>query len=129
MSEAYRRRLVRVQSEFDAARDAIEYVLLNWQRQNVVGTIASSPEELRRAATSLEAVFFIRLFSTFEGILKEHLQQRHPPLLGQLRLRVHDVRRSWNSLVHDRDEAPPPLSFLESLAILGRFVNCLPEPY
>lgn len=79
MSDALVRRLLRIRREYDVTRDAAAYVTRNWQKQNIFDDIQGiSLKDLRRAASSLDAVFVIRLLSTFEGILKEHLAQHHP---------------------------------------------------
>lgn len=153
MSDKYIRRLGLVQSEYDAARDAIDYVLKNWHRQGVFGDIAgSSPEDFRRASANLEEIFFIRLFTMFEGLLKQHLSEHHPHLTipedaksvwlidrvstlqrpritAPLRDQVHEVRRYRNSLVHSGGFILPPVYFTEALARLSRFVSRLPEPF
>ncbi len=125
MSSLFIQRLRAVRNEYDAAREAIAYVNRNWQKHNIPASMTEglTPKHFTNAAESLEAVFIIRLFSTFEGILKEHLAKNHPgisvpedaravwlidrvstlqtPHIGTpLRNEVHAVRRYRNFLVH-----------------------------
>jgi hypothetical protein len=68
MSEVYVRRLSRIQREYDATRDAADYVLHNWHKQDIFRDIQKTNEEdLRRAAGNLDAIFLIRLFSFSSG--------------------------------------------------------------
>ena len=152
MSDALVRRLSRIRREYDATRDAAAYVIRNWQKQNIFDDIqGTSLEDLRRAAGSLDAVFVIRLFSTFEGILKEHLAQHHPhiavpeearavwlidrvaqrqvpPIPASLKSRVHEVRRYRNYLTHPSARHPFETPFAVALSRLSKFVERLPEP-
>ena len=68
--------------EFEATRDALTYVEQNWQRQNIsLHVSGNGPADLLRAAGNLQEVYLLRLFSTFEGLLKEHSAQRHPGIV------------------------------------------------
>ena len=152
MSDALVRRLSRIRREYDATRDAAAYVIRKWQAQNIFDDIqGTSLEDLRRAAGNLDAVFVIRLFSTFEGILKEHLAQHHPtirvpeearsvwlidrvaqrqspPIPASLKSRVHEVRRYRNYLTHPSAGHPIETPFAMALFRLSKFVERLPEP-
>ncbi len=99
----------------------------------------------------MDAIFLIRLFSLFEGILKEHLTQHHPgisvpeearaiwlidrvaqrqtPPIGQaLRSRVHEVRRYRNYLAQPSGRVPVETPFSMAIFRLSKFVDHLPEP-
>ncbi len=152
MSEIYARRLSRVQREYDASRDAVGYVIRNWDKQTISQVIPGTGlEDLRRAAGNLDAIFLIRMFSLFEGILKEHLAQHHPgitvpeearavwlidraaqrqtPPIGQpLRNRVHEVRRYRNYLTHPSGRVPVETLFSTAIFRSSKFVDHLPEP-
>jgi len=152
VSEVYVRRLSRVQREYDATRDAVGYVMRNWQKQSIsLDTQGTGLEDLRRAAGNLDAIFVIRLFSMFEGILKEHLTQHHPgitvpeearavwlidrvaqrqspPIAPPLKSRVHDVRRYRNYLAHPSGRVPVETPFAMAIFRLSKFVDHLPEP-
>ncbi len=141
-----------MQREYDATRDAATYVIQNWHTQDIFQDIqGTSLEDLRRAAGSLDAIFIIRLFSTFEGILKEHLTQHHPhiavpeearavwlidrvaqrqspPIPPPLKSRVHEVRRYRNYLTHPSGGRPLEVTFAMALFRLSQFVERLPEP-
>jgi len=70
MSINYVRLLQRVRDEHDAVDASLIYVREQWLRQNLSLAIrTATPEDLRRAVDDLDATYFIRLFSTFEGIL------------------------------------------------------------
>lgn len=156
MSEVYISRLTRIQKEYDAAQGALEYAIRGWQREALFAEPELeliSPQELRRCEANLEPIFIIYLFSAFEDILRSHLQSHHPHLsipeeekavrlidrvamlqrpriVGPLRERVHDVRRSRNQLVHASVSAQTlRISLSEVLARLIKFVDQLPEPY
>ncbi len=49
MSEVYARRLSRVQRDYDASRDAMGYVIRNWEKQNISHDIQETGiEDLRQ---------------------------------------------------------------------------------
>lgn len=152
MSNVYVRLLERVEQELTAAHDALAYVEQNWYRQSIFLDVPeSSLPDVIRAADNQEAVYLIRLFSTFEGMLREHLAQHHPgiavpedaravwlidrvaqrqtPPIGlALKNRVHDVRRYRNHLTHPGGRLTIPIPFMTVLARLSKFVDYLPEP-
>jgi len=152
MSINYVRLLQRVRDEHDVVDASLIYVREQWLRQNLSLAIrTATPEDLRRAVDDLDATYFIRLFSTFEGILKQHLAQHHPDLAleedaravvlidrvaqlqhpqlsAPLRERVHEVRRYRNHLIHSGGGTPPVVLFVDALARLSKFVSHLPEP-
>ena len=152
MSDLYVRCLERIREEHNAASGALAYVSVNWQKSNIfnfLGLETVGVEEVQRAANDLESTYFIRLFSVFEGILKEHMEQHHsgirvaedasaawlidrvsklqrPRITDTLRGRVHDVRRYRNYLVHPGGNLPANVQFSEALARLTRFADKLP---
>lgn len=154
MSDQYIRKLGRIRDEYQAAAGALAYVGVYWRKQNIFnfsGLEASGIEEVKRAADNLEATYIIRIFSEFEGVLKEHLARNHPRvpvaddvsaawlidrvsslqrprMTVQLRDRVHTVRRYRNYLVHRGGSMPAPVQFSEALAHLTKFVHRLPDP-
>ncbi len=152
MSDHYVRLLRRVRDEHDAVDASLRYVQDQWRRQNLSLAIKqATPEDLQRAIDDLGMTFFIRLFSTFEGMLRQHMEQHHPnvsvkedaravwlidrvaqlqspAISAPLRERVHEVRRYRNFLVHPGAGAPPLVDFTDALARLSKFVDYLPEP-
>lgn len=154
MSDAYVRRLARIKEEYQAASGALAYVSVHWYQFNIFnfgGLDTVGAEDVQRAANDIEATYTIRVFSAFEGILKEHLAKNHPglsvaedataarlidrvaklqrpPISDTFRSRVHDVRKYRNFLVHPGAFMPTFVQFSEALARLTRFADKLPDP-
>jgi hypothetical protein len=152
MSDRFVRRLERIRDEHQAASGALAYVSTFWLKSslfNFPGLETVGAEEVLRAAGELEATYFIRLFSVFEGILKEHMAESHPgirvaedasaawlidrvsklqrpPVSDIFRERVHGVRKYRNYLVHPGGNLPAFVQFSEALARLTRFADRLP---
>jgi hypothetical protein len=152
MSDRFVRRLERIRDEHQAASGALAYVSTFWLKSslfNFPGLETVGVEEVLRAAGELEATYFIRLFSVFEGILKEHMAESHPgirvaedasaawlidrvsklqrpPVSDIFRERVHGVRKYRNYLVHPGGNLPAFVQFSEALARLTRFADRLP---
>lgn len=155
MSATYIRHLRRIGRELLAAKGALNYAGRSWDRHDLANDSdlrEVGPQDIRNAADNLEATFIIRLFATFEGILKEHLAQQHPgiavpedaravwlidraavlqspPIGAPLRQRVHDVRKYRNVLVHASSVLLPRMTFFEVLLRLITYLSKLPEPY
>ena len=152
MSDIYVNSLLRLSDEYKAVDASLRYVQKEWQRQNLSLSITrATPADLQRAIRDLHSAYIIRLFSTFEGMLREHMAQHHPSIFmdedapavrlidrvpqlqsphisSQLLNRIHEVRRHRNFLVHPRGASPLPLDFADALARLSKFVSKLPEP-
>lgn len=152
MSDSYVRQMQRVQSEYDTLVSSLRYVQIQWHRQDLLTALSGvTPSDIQRLLDNAEDIVFIRLFSLFEGILKEHLAEHHPgisvpedaravwlidrvaqrqtpPIRAELRGRVHIVRRYRNFLIHRGGIALPVVSFSFALAQLSKFVSHLPEP-
>ena len=152
MSDFYVRKLGQVQGEHDALMGSLRHVQKEWQRQNLSASLPGvTPSDVQRLLENTEEVVFIRLFSLFEGILKEHLAQHHPGISvseearavwlidraaqrqspavsALLRNKVHEVRRYRNFLVHRGGISLPVVSFSVALARLSKFVDYFPEP-
>jgi len=151
MSASYVRSLVRLKTEYEAVDASLRYVQEQWRRQNLPLSITlATPEALSRAISDLPSAYSIRLFSTFEGMLREHMAQHHTALSedtpaiqlidrvaslednrvsAQLRDKVHEVRRYRNFLVHAGGTLPLIVAFPDALARLSKFVDKLPEPH
>ncbi len=154
MSDKYVNRLKSVASEYDAVREALAYVNVNWQKQSIYSQESQklTPKHFISASASIESVFIIRLFTTFEGILKEHLSRNHPTkripedarvmwlidqvairqtprIRSELREKVHEVRKYRNSLVHAGYAPSPRIIFNDALATLAKYSHILPDPF
>ena len=93
MSSVYVERLRKVSREYDAARQAIDYVIINYQAQSIYNVIpVLTPRDFEHTSALLEHTYFIRLFAEFEGILKDHLDTNHPTARwrGKSRAEVRD---------------------------------------
>jgi hypothetical protein len=141
-------RLISIQDEFVAVRAAVGILARSWPEFRgtpEVGNVRFT--HVREAERNLEITYFVRLFTTFEGILGEHLTITQPgrrlPRLAEhlinrvaLRERVpvtlrdlaHTVREYRNTIVHPRAALAPALSFPQALARLNRFLVALPDP-
>lgn len=146
MSYILVRRLANVRSEFGAAKAAIDYLEQNWGRIHTEVNF-QDPElsEVRRASVNLEATYIIRLFSTFESVLREVL----PPRLANtsdrrsayelinrpaskwrvsaaVRDKAHSIREFRNAEVHQSGMDNQDVTFIDALAGLNRFLSWLP---
>jgi len=155
LSKFYQRSLQRVQDERDTAIEIVAYVRNNWYSKSLFDEagfqLGRSLNDTIQLGENLDAIFIIRLFATFEGILKEHMQQHHPsfPIRDEVKVsllidrvavsqnarivtalcnKVHEVRQYHNSLVHPNDRPIDEITFTEGLARLARYVGWLPEP-
>ena len=78
MSRLYIERLRVVSREYNAVQQAVGYVIINWDAQNIDRKIKGvTPRDFRNANTLLERTYLIRLLAEFEGILKDHLDTNH----------------------------------------------------
>ena len=137
MSHRHVQRLVGVAQEHQAVRDSLSLTLAQMG--------ASVPVSLLMADRNLEGTYTIRLFSEFEGILRDYLATNRPgrpvPRTAQVlidrcaahasvpndrRLAAHDVRNHRNSLVHAGGLTAPVLTFRQSFSALNRFLASLP---
>lgn len=155
MSRSYKQTLELVGNEYESARFSLIYVMANWQKQNIHSdkTIVS-PENLKLAANHLEVTYIIRLFATFEGLLKQYISEYHPTISlpvreekmkvgwyidrvaqfqsphisNQLRMRVFDIRSSRNDLIHSGRATGLTMTFKEAINTLAKYLSFLPDP-
>ena len=146
MSYLQVQQLVRVKSELEVAQAAVDYLERTWAR------LREEPEfrniefpQVRLASASLEATYIVRLFSVFEGILREALPIRilsSPDrrnvydsinraasrwrISAAVRDEVHQVRAFRNLTVHQSSAEASTLLFADALAGLNRFLAWLP---
>ncbi len=154
MSDKYLYRLRQVRKEYDAAREAVAFVLKNWYQPGIgdrIDTVTLST--LEETARHVERTYFIRLYAEFEGILKDHLVSNHParafapeerPRIDEvitrvvqaegltinprLRVRLDRARDYRNSIAHSRRVPVPPVSIQDGIAALGKMLDMLPDP-
>ena len=142
-----------MQSEFESAKFSLAYVSNQWQKQNILPDERSViPEGLKRTLAHLEVTYIIRLFATFEGLVKEYIKDHHPDItlptneervkvgwyidcVAQLqkpristvlRTRVYQVRACRNQLMHTGKTATPLVEFEEALLCLSKYLSFLP---
>ena len=145
MSYILIRRLANVRSEFGAAKAAIDYLEKNWVR--IHAEVGENPDlsEVRRASANLEATYLIRLFSTFESVLREVLPPRSLTtpdrrsayklinraaskwrVSAAVRDKAHLIREFRNAEVHQSAMDKQDATFADALAGLNRFLSWLP---
>lgn len=148
MSHVLIRRLAGVKRELEVARICAEYLQSGWSR------LHSSPpfenlalKEVRRTVSNLEATYIVRLFTTFESMLRDFLPLRHPGqpdrrsafnlinlaasrqhIPAPLRDQAQQVREYRNQAVHEGSTTSTPLLFGDALASLNQFLSWLPNP-
>jgi len=154
VSKIYQRKLARVQDERDTAEETVAYARDNWYTKslfNEAGFDGRTLDSILQLAESLDAIFTIRLFAVFEGMLREHMRQHHPRtpvpedagasyLIDRVATsqttrisidlcnQVHEVRQYRNSLMHPDGKRATEIPFTVALARLARYAGWLPEP-
>ena len=109
-----------------------------------------SKQDCLEALKHLETVYTVRLFSVFEGILKEHIVLSHPHIhlpedakaiwlidrvanlqtphiSSSIREHAHNVRKYRNYLIHSANVAAN-VDFDDALFYLSKYVAKLPAP-
>ena len=146
MSYILIQRLTKIRDEFEAARAAIDYLVEHWNRiDRELGSGNLEFFKVRRASANLEATYVIRLFSAFEGALREILPSRSLlvsdrrgayELINRAASRwrvsatvkdnAHLVREFRNAEVHQSIVTEQDMTFMEALAGLNRFLSWAP---
>jgi hypothetical protein len=103
--------------------------------------------ELREVATQLHEVYFVRLFASFESILRNYwkmgLKRNTRPvtehLVGSIATRrqvpqdaldlIQEIRDFRNSLVHDEHQVHRPFTIEEASGHLNSFLARLPNEW
>jgi len=140
-------RLTLIRDEYDAAQASVTYAKRVWSQ---IQTEAEFDKlkffQVRQASTYLEATYTVRLFSTFEAVLRDvlHLHSLTKAdrrsaydlinrsaskwrIASSVRDEAHRVREFRNIFVHRNEIAYPALSFTEALGLLNRFLAWLPN--
>lgn len=155
MSRSYKQELELVQAEYEAARLALSHIARFWNTKTVISEMDGRRlEDFRRADNHLEVTYIIRLFATFEGLLKEYLTTHHteitlphqpskmqvgwfvnrvaqlqsPPISANLIRSVEAVRNCRNDLMHTGRATSPIVSIEDALLALGKYLDKLPRP-
>lgn len=152
MSDVYIRRLLGIETEFNAAQRSLVYADRNWQRHALYRDFGqTTPRDLTRTVRGVEATYFIRLYAEFEGILKDHLASNHTGinvpakpkvdwLISKiiraeginldpiLRHSLDAVRNYRNSIAHQTQAAVPTVSLVRARSTLNTFLAKLPDP-
>ena len=152
--------LRKVGGEHDAARVSLDYTRRYWYHLEALASketdLIPKKQDLTLAQfnailpnQTIEAIFIIRLFAIFEGVLKDHHSQFHDNdtapnyasvswyierlaflnrsiISTNIVANVHEVRKYRNSLVHSLPNVPR-IPFSDALADLSKFAIKLPE--
>ena len=152
MSDQYIQRLRSIRDEFEAARQAIIFVIGNWDKYDIYKKVESvTPANFRQAEQYLSSTYLIRLSAEFEGILKHHLELNHPstnipenPKIDwlisaasksenfkadeKLLKDMAKVRDYRNNFVHSGQLPSAIFDFSSALSWFTTFLARLPEP-
>lgn len=145
MSDRLVHRLREVQNEYLIIRAALRHAQRTWsQHERSPDWEGRTIHQVRLALDRLEATFIIRLFSEFEGILREYWgkdgrdpeEHRVGYLIDQIGLsqmdakhreRVHEVQRCRNDLAHGSASRAVVVPFDEALKRLAKYLDRLPD--
>jgi len=141
-------RLAEVRSEFEVARASVEYLQGEWPRlHDDLYFKDLELKEVKRAVSNLEATYTVRLFTTFESMLRDFLPRPSPSrpdrrsaydlinrtasrlhIPSLVRDEAHQVREYRNRTVHQGVAATKTVLFMDAMAVLNRFLSWLPNP-
>lgn len=148
MNDVLIRRLAEVKGEFEVARASTEYLRSEWSRLHSQPSFERlAMTDVRRAVSNLEATYIVRLFTTFESMLRNFLPRPHPNqpdrrsaydlinrtasrlrIPAAVRDEVQQVREYRNRAVHEGGTAVTAILLADALAALNRFLSWLPNP-
>ncbi len=155
MSRSYKQELELVQKEYEAAKFALSHIVGSWNTAVIIQEAQGrSREDFRRAVVHLEVTYIIRLFATFEGLLKQYLATHHkevtlpgqpnkipvgwyvnrvsqlqdPQISAHLIGGVEAVRNCRNDLMHTGRATAPIVPIEEALLSLAKYLDKLPRP-
>lgn len=138
MSYLHVQRLLVIAEDYAAVRQAVI--------RSLQDTSLSDYTLLRRAEGGLETAYIARMFSEFEGILRQYLQANDPRrrpvpknifnvinraasiwhILDDIRDAVQEAREYRNSVVHPGGMTRAAISFSDTRSILSKFLARLP---
>lgn len=148
MSYVLINRLAEVRDEYEVTKASTEHLQSEWPRLHSRPPFEDLElKEVRRAVSNLEATYIVRLFTTFESMLRDFLPRPHPnqpdrrsayDLINRAASRLQipavtrdeaqQVREYRNRAVHQGGTAVTALLFSDALAALNRFLSWLPNP-
>ena len=138
MSHVHVQPLATIEREFLVIRAAVAQILQDISRPDYAA--------LSQAAAGLETAYVARLFSVFEGILREYLAVHDPRrrlvskrvfdvinrtasvwrIPNQIRDDVHEAREYRNSVVHPDGTTRAAIPLTEARSLLSKFCARLP---
>ena len=147
MSYLLIQRLTLIRDEYDAAQASVSYAKRQWSQIQPEAEFNNlNFSQVRQASIYLEATYVVRLFSTFEAVLREVLSLSPANkvdkrsaydlinrsaskwrIASSVRDEAHRVRESRNIFVHRSEIVAPVLSFAEALGMLNRFLAWFPS--
>lgn len=148
MSHTLIQRLTRIRDELDVARASLGYLEKSWpHRQSETEFEGFVFAQIQRTSANLEVTYIVRLFSTFEAILRDVLPLRSPGrqdkrsaydlinravskwhISAEICDEAHRIREFRNRIVHENKSVGAAIPFSDALASLNRFLAWLPEP-
>lgn len=135
-------RIKAVEREYDVARLAADRLAQHTRDNPDVLKGNLKLADIDKVVNHLEGTYLLRLFSEFEVALRHFLRalklkvpRNAEPLINKVKdrahiandnaLKVHDVRRYRNNLVHDDANPADPISMREATRALGTFLGWL----
>jgi hypothetical protein len=152
MTRSYKQELELVRSEYQTTAFALSHLIRFWNTGPVIEEAGEkSLADFQRAFVHLEVTYIVRLFATFEGLLKLYVTDHHqeimppsnpkvgwfvdfvarkqsPPISANLKVGVNKVRDCRNDLMHTGRITSPSITFEVALSNLGKFLDKLPAP-
>jgi hypothetical protein len=141
-------RLRAVEREYQVAAAATEILLEALHRDPTLLVVRRLDQrDLRTFQARLQATYFIRLFAEFETGLRDYWTNgrgKNPsarifdlieaiasyrPVVNNIRLKAHDVRKYRNRLVHEEDAEADEVSIETARRYLSRFFGYLPPDW
>ena len=118
MSRVHINRLRSIRDDFEAARASVKYISAAWpQLHGEIAVRGLELKQFRHALLRMEETYMVRLFSEYEGMLREYLSAARPGrplrrtpaevLINSVALRLHindDIRDSADDIRDSADD-------------------------